>query len=373
MARGPATIAVEELPEADRLGDFPHPRMTERLFGHEEAERSLAAAFASGRMHHGWLVTGPEGVGKATLAWRLARHVLSPADERDSRGRSLAVRSEISAVRQVLALSHPGLLLIRRPYDPRNKRFAASIPVDEVRRLRAFLAMTAAPGAWRIVIVDSADDLNVSSANALLKSLEEPPVRTLFVLVSSEPGRLLPTIRSRCRTLELGLVTGQSLRDAVSAALEGAEIDAPDAASWPRLQHLAGGSVRRTLALIANDGLKVYGRIESLIGRLPKLDWGAAHGLADELTGVANTQRFETFFELLLDLMARLIRAKATGDGPPDEVALAERIITDQRLATWAELWETIVRDKAEVQTLNLDRKALVLGTLTRLEQAAGA
>lgn len=373
MARAPATIPVEEFPEADRLGDFPHPRATERLFGHEGAERALAGAFASERMHHAWLVTGPEGIGKATLAWRLARHVLSPDDERDSQGCSLAVRSDIGAVRQILALSHPGLLLIRRPYDPRNKRFAASIPVDEVRRLRSFLAMAAAPGTWRIVIVDSADDLNVSSANALLKSLEEPPVRTLFVLVSSEPGRLLPTIRSRCRTLELGPVAGAALREAVSAALEAASMTVPDAASWPRLEHLAGGSVRQALALIGSDGLELYGRIESLLARLPKLDWGAVHGLADALSGAANAQRFETFFELLLALLARLVRAKATGEGAADDVSLAQRIIADHRLATWAELWETIVRDKAEVQTLNLDRKALILGTLARLEQAAGA
>jgi len=263
--------------------------------------------------------------------------------------------------------------LIRRPYDQRNKRFAASIPVDEVRRLRSFLAFTAAPGNWRVVIVDSADDLNISSANALLKSLEEPPTRTVFFLVSSEPGRLLPTIRSRCRVLELGAVTGMALRDAASAALQAAGLDMPDASSWPRLEHLAAGSVRQALALIASDGLKLHARIEALIGGLANIDWGAAHGLGDELSGVANTQRFETFFELLLALLARLVRAKATGEGSPDDLALAHRIIADHRLATWAELWETIVRDKANVQALNLDRKALILGMLARLEQAAKA
>jgi DNA polymerase-3 subunit delta' len=372
MARAPAA-EIEELPESDRLGDFPHPRATERLFGHDHAERSLATAFASGRMHHGWLLIGPEGVGKATLAWRLARHVLSPPDERDSQARSLAIRSEAPAVRQVMALSHPGLLLIRRPYDVRNKRFSASIPVDEVRRLRAFLAHTAGAGAWRIVIVDSADDLNASSANALLKSLEEPPARTLFVLVSSQPGRLLPTIRSRCRTLELGPVRDQALRKAVEAALEASEAPVPGSIDWTQLERLSEGSVRQSLALIANDGLKMQARIETLLASLPNLDWGSAHKLGDELSGVANAQKFETFFELLLGLVARLVRTRASGEGEAGDQALAQRLIAEHRLATWAELWETIVRDKAEAQTLNLDRKALILETLSRIEQSARA
>ena len=162
-------------------------------------------------MHHAWLLAGREGIGKATFAYRLARHVLARPEERDPFGQSLEVAADSTAARQVAALSHPGLLVLRRPYDTRTKRFGASIPVDEVRRLKSFLGLTAGDGAWRVVIVDAADDLNINAANALLKSLEEPPKRAVFLLVSSEPSRLLPTIRSRSRRLDLAALAAGAI------------------------------------------------------------------------------------------------------------------------------------------------------------------
>ncbi len=334
-------------------------------------------ALASGRIHHAWLLAGPEGIGKATLAYRFAAYALANSAERDPSMASLALPEDASALRTVRALSHPGLLVIRRPWDPKGKRFAATIPVDEVRKLRAFLAHTAGgatrtgEAVQRVVIVDQADELNVSSANALLKSLEEPPARTLFLLITSQPGRLLPTIRSRCRMLALAPLEAEELRQAAEQALEAAGLLSPTQGDWPRLLHLARGSVRRLLALATGDGLKLAQRVSTILENLPKVDWAAAHGLADELAGAANEQRFEVFFDLLLDLSARLARAAATGEGQPGEVALARRLITEGRLASWAELWETVVREKALALALNLDRKALVLETLSRLEGAS--
>ena len=377
MARAPAVREIEAPPEADRLGGFPHPRETRRLSGHAAAERELAEALASGRMHHAWLLAGHEGIGKATLAYRFAAYALADAAARDPSASSLELPENTPALRMVRALSHPGLLVIRRPWDQQKKRFVASIPVDEVRKLRAFLAHTAGgasrPGepVQRVVIVDQADELNVSSANALLKSLEEPPVRTLFLLVTSQPGRLLPTIRSRCRTIALGPLEPEALRMAAEQALEAAELTKPDEADWPRLVQLARGSVRRLLALATSEGLKLAGRASLFLENLPKVDWVAAHALADDLAGAANDQRFDTFFDLLLDAAARLARAAATGEGEPSEVALARRLIPEGRLASWADLWETVGREKAEALALNLDRKTLVLETLSRLEGAS--
>ena len=228
MARAPTVQETENLPEADRLDGAPHPRMTAKLFGHRGAEQTLAEGLASGRMHHGWLLSGAEGIGKATLAYRFARAALSHSDERDSAGKSLSVSSETSGSRQVRALSHPGLLIIRRPYLIKDKRMAASIPVDEVRRLRQFLALSVEPKAWRVVIVDSADELNIAAANALLKSLEEPPPRTIFLLITSQPGRLLATIRSRCRVLPMSSLTPSQLRQAATQALEAESSATPD-------------------------------------------------------------------------------------------------------------------------------------------------
>jgi len=371
MARAPALQEDESLPEADRLDGFLHPRETPTLIGHEATELELAQSFAGGRMHHAWLIAGPEGVGKATLAYRLARHVLAAPNERDAAVQSLEIAPNSVAARQIRALSHPGLLVLRRPYDVRAKRMAASIPVDEVRRLKTFLGLTAAQGAWRVVIVDAADELNINAANALLKSLEEPPIRALFLLIASEPSRLLPTIRSRCRRLDLAPLSGEALRKATEAALSAVENDMPDAQRWPLLERLAEGSVRRALQLAGSGGLELYERIESLLAALPQVDWAAVHALADQLSMAANEQRFEAFYNLLLDLLARLVRARATGHGAAPELALAERLIPEARMPAWAAVWEGILSDRADTALLNLDKKALVLGTFAKLETLA--
>jgi len=369
MARAPAAAALETPPEADRLEGFPHPRQTAELFGHETAERALAQALGAGRVHHAWLIAGPSGIGKATLAYRFARAALAEPSERSAD--SLAIADDTRAARQVRALSHPGLLVIRRPWDDKAKRFAASIPVDEVRKLRAFLSRSAIADTWRVVIVDEAGELNVSAANALLKSLEEPPPRTVFLLLSSAPGRLLPTIRSRCRTLSLQPLASGALRAAATQALTAAEKDVPAAADWPKLERLAEGSVGRLLGLWDAGGLELYQRIAALTGSLPRVDWRAAHALSDELQPAAAQPRFELFFELLLTILARLIRAQAAGEGGPDERELAARLIGEERLASFAGLWERIGRNKAETLALNLDRKALVLETVGALAAAA--
>jgi DNA polymerase III subunit delta' len=371
MVRAPAAPEIEVLPEADRLDGFAHPRETRTLFGHSAAEAELAQVFASGRMHHGWLLAGREGIGKATLAYRLARHVLAHPDERDRLGGSLEVDPDSSAARQVTALSHPGLLVLRRPYDTRAKRFAASIPVDEVRRLKSFLGLTAGENAWRIVIVDSADELNLNAANALLKSLEEPPARALFLLVASEPSRLLPTIRSRCRRLDLSPLASADLQHAVEAALAGAGLELPSPAAWPKLERLAEGSARRALQLTASGGLELYASVARLFADLPDVDWPAAHILTDGFGGSAQAQRFEAFYDLFLDLLARLVRARATGGGDGEEAAIATRLIAEPRLPAWAALWETLLAERIDVQVLNLDRKALILGALAKLQAVA--
>ena len=372
MARAPAVQETQEYPEADRLAGAPHPRITRLLFGHVAAERILAEAIKSARVHHAWLLAGPRGIGKATLAYRFASYALSPPKARDPLGPGLEIDPESSTARQVRALSHPDLMVIRRPYDIQKKRFAASIPIDEVRRIRSFLGHRGNEGSWRVVIVDEVDELNVNAANALLKSLEEPPDRAIFLLVSAEPGRLLATIRSRCRRLDLAPLGEQDLMRAVRQAVETKTGSAPDEADYAKLSRLAQGSVRRALSLEAAGGLALHQRIERLFAALPKIDWSAAHTLGDELSGTQSDDRFELFFELLLNHLAELIRTSASGSElGADQGNLAGRLIGDERLATFAELWETVAREKAETLALNLDRKALILSTVSRLETAA--
>ena len=371
MARAPAVQETEAVPESDRLEDTPHPRATLSLFGHSQAEQMLAEAFRSGRMHHGWLLAGPGGIGKATLAYRLARHVLAMPEERDAFGQSLDIAPETRAARQVLALSHPGLLVIRRPWDHKAKRFTASIPVDEVRRVRSFVTHTAGDGAYRVVIVDSADDLNPNAANALLKSLEEPPLRTLFLLVTSSPGRLLPTIRSRCRMLDLAPLREADLKRAAIKAMENAGTDPPAPSDWQRLIALSDGSVRRLLLLWTGKGLELQQRMENAMAALPGIDWGVVHALGDELGSTAADARFEMFFELLLQHIAGMVRTNVANSAGGGGAQPGRPAVAEARLASWAELWETVVREKSDTVALNLDRKSLILDTFRRIETVA--
>lgn len=377
MARAPLSAAaeIEAAPEADCLDGFTHPRFTPRLYGHGEAEDMLAAALHSGRMHHAWLISGREGIGKATLAYRFARAALARPVERDMFATSLDIDASTATAHQVAALSHPGLLVLRRGYEPKTKRFHASISVDEVRRLRSFLSLSAEEGSRRVVIVDSADEMNLNAANALLKSLEEPPPQTIFLIVSSAPRRLLATIRSRCRILNLSPLSEPDLRRACVQALTEAGKGQLSEDDFASLRTLADGSVRRLLSLKEGGGMALQAKIDRIFAALPKLDLKAAHALADELQPAAAEQKFALFYDLFQTTLARLIKRSAIaapqGSATPAEAALAARIITPHRLATFAELWETLARDKADASALNLDRKALILDTLTRLETAA--
>lgn len=376
MARAPILSGeVELLPEPDKLDGYPSPRLTEKLYGQTVAEQGFVDSFNSGRLHHGWIVTGPPGIGKATLCYRIARFLLAAESERDMFGGSLDIDPATMAARLVASLAHPELLVLRRPYDFKSKKLKSEITVDEVRRLKGFLGMGAGDG-WRVVIVDPVDELNANAANALLKSLEEPPKRTVFLLVSSAPERLLPTIRSRCRTLACAPLDDDDLRKAVAQALNAAEDAGANAAlpsgdEWQTLARLSEGSVRRFLMLQTAKGLDLHRKITALVADLPRIDWIDVHSIGDELGSAAAEAKYELFFDLLLGHLTRLVRTAATGEGDPADLRLARRIMPDDQLAAWAQLWETTVAEKASTEIYNLDRKSLILLTFQRIVQTS--
>lgn len=376
MARAPKIIEDTEArpPEADRLAGWPHPREMPDLFGHAAAGEELLQSFLSGRMHHGWLLSGQSGIGKATLAYRFARHMLDSDELSDAGKTSLSMAPDHRIFRQVASLAHPGLFVLRRPGAAAADKPRQNIPVEEVRRLKHFLTMTAA-STWRAVIVDAADDLNISSANALLKMLEEPPARTVFLIISASPARLFATIRSRCILLRLRPLDAGDLSSAVRAVCALADKEPPSSGEMARLALLAEGSPRRALELIAAEGVKTFEALRALLETLPRLDYSALHRLKDQLLAKDPEQSVKRFFDFLDFMLSKAIR-QACAPGPREAASQAApasfgQLIRPSNLALWTGLWETLHHLRAEAGRLNLDRSALLITVFAEIEKTA--
>ena len=367
MARARQIEEPADLPEADRIGDFPHPRETRHLVGHDAALACFAEAIASGRMHHAWLLTGPRGIGKATLAYRVARIVLAHGVGR-AVPRDLSLDEGHPCYRRVSTGGHGDLLLLRRPWDAsaRPARFKTAIPVDEVRRAGSFFSMSAGEGGWRVCIVDSADELNPNAANALLKILEEPPQRALFLLISHAPGRLLPTIRSRCRKLPM-----QPLGDSEMQQLLAQHLPDSDAATLAALTRLGRGSPGAALALADQGGVDVYRELTGFLAQLPQPDIIALHALGDRLSRREGEAAYRSLVTLLRQWLADMMRAQATGAFPEGadkaEIALMQQLGAAAPLDQWLEVWDNIGQLAARADAVNLDRKQVILNIFTSL------
>lgn len=368
-------MADDALPESDRLDGAPHPRDAARLFGHAAAEAEFLSAATSGRLPHGWLLTGPKGVGKATFAWRAARFLLAtpPVEDDGMFGappppKTLDISQDHPVSRRMAALSEPGLFLLRRPWDIKEKRLKTQLTVDEVRGLKGFFHMSAGSHR-RVVIVDSADEMNPSAANALLKELEEPPEGAVLFLISHRPSGLLPTIRSRCRTLRFNPLGDAALADALLQA--GAE--PPEGVA---LATLAQGSVGAAISLAEQGGPSLYADIARLLGTLPNMDRQLALRLAEGTAGKANEARFTLTLSLLDTALSRAARMGATGQAPtditPDEVAMLHRLApTPQHAREWASLAQTLTARARRGKAVNLDPASLVFDIFLDLDRMA--
>ncbi len=348
MAKSPKT---ETIPDLDGLPGLPLPQDQTELFGHAAAEQDLLDAYRSERMHHAWIIGGPKGIGKASLAFRFARFSQAFPD-RFSPGcksaSSLETGSEGDKGAGGRIQAHINILHLKRPWDHNAKRYKTELTVDEIRRTVSFFGTTSGGRGWRICIVDSADEMNANAANALLKVLEEPPNRSIFLILSHAPGRLLPTIRSRCRRLDLKPLDNDDL----SAALK--SLGRADSHSAQDIHHairLSGGSVRRAVLLLENGGVETAREFDAIADALPALDVKQLHSFADKVSARGADDIYELFKDLLRDRIAANVR-RDTANG-----------IAARRLVRWADVWEKTDQATTLAETLNLDRKQVVLDT----------
>ncbi|WEX79068.1 DNA polymerase III subunit delta' [Sinorhizobium numidicum] len=328
------------------------PAENNKLFGHLQAEAFLAQSYKSGKGHHAVLIEGPEGIGKATLAFRFANHVLShpePAEAPDS----LVDPDPASIItRQLASGASHNLLHLTRPLDEKTGRAKGAITVDEVRRAGKFFGQTSGTGNWRIVIIDTADDLNRNAANAILKILEEPPRRSLFLVLTHAPGKLLPTIRSRCLPLRLKPLDKEPMRQALAHL--GFDLTGPNA---DRILSAANGSVSEALKLLNYGGLDIAAAFEEILSGQGPAVRKQMHKLADILAAKDSETIFDFFSSLLMGRVMQLARDAATAG----DLERAERL---------ARLSSGFAERLTVSDAYNLDRKQTILALLDDLKNA---
>ena len=309
-------------------------------------------------MHHAWLLSGPKGIGKATLAYRMARKLLGGESLLST---SLNIPASDEIAQRVEALTHGNLFVLRRPYDTKLKRFLQDIPVDRVREVSGFFQETAAEtGTWRVCIIDSADELNRNSENAILKLLEEPPSNTLFILISSAPGRLLPTIRSRCMGLELRAVPDDQITGWLAEHGRGSP-DLIDAAV-----RLSRGAPGKALALVQNADVvlrSISDYIQSLGRTAPDVDMTIAKRLAEKRHVISR----DLFWDGLDDTIYAHALYAATGayKGP----------FTPASLKRSPKIWQANHKRLRDVRraegAINLDKTATMFELLSSIREAS--
>ena len=354
---------IEELPDID--GDNP-PRLTRILTGHAKPQADFLAALNGGRMPHAWLLTGPKGVGKASFAYLAARLVLSGGS---ATAMSPALESDDAHL--VEEGAHPDLFVLKRDYNLKTQKFRGDIPAEAARDLRQSFNLSAGRGGWRVAIIDSIDELNRYGVNALLKLIEEPPEKCLFLIICHNPGRLLDTIRSRCRMLSFNALDESDLQSIVHGRLEGSDPNEVAASAF-----LAQGSAGYALMLSEEGGFDLYREMIGVLETAPQLDVEKLHGLAGRFGARAAPEQFAIFCFLLSGWLHRYVRFASTGAGFQPvfegEEALVNRLLGDGLgVEPFVALWEKVEQDSRAVEALNLDKKQAVLEWMTGFADAS--
>lgn len=335
--------------ESDQQAGCLHPRRRYDLVGHEDAQTGFAKAWDSGNLHHAWLITGPRGVGKASLAWRAARRILGarPAPDYGTLGSS----PDDPVCQLFESQACADLLVLRRPWDDKRKRWRGEITVDEARKASKFFEKTAGAGGWRACIVDSIDDMNNNAANALLKTLEEPPARGVLFLISHSPGRLKATIRSRCRRLDLRAPDAKQTTDWLTSTADGMDREQAEAASA-----MANGAPGRALELAVSGGVSMSRTVDNLVDLGTRVSPSETRALAERVSARNADGLREVFYECLARSIQQRARIRAcAGEDPTSWLDASAQL-------------QTLVRD---ADNIYLDARQSALSALNLAREAA--
>lgn len=369
-------------PDIDSMVDAAAPEMAEDVtprtnpdcLGHEDIEKMILADFTAGRMPHAIVLSGAPGIGKATLAYRLARFLLSQSEAGGASlfgdaapPENLYIAADQPVFRRVASGGHADLMTVEREFDEKRGRLKNDISVESVRRIHPFLRKTAAEGGWRVVIVDSAEHLNQSSQNALLKILEEPPKKTVLILTTAQPGGFLPTIRSRCRMIPMAGLSDdvmQTLLDKFAPGLP------PSQKSM--LVTLAEGSIGRALQFHEDGGIALYQDLLQAAATLPELDLVLVHELAEKFGKFGAERSFETACDILTGWCERVTRLQARGqpmaDVLPGDGAVFQRLTDLYPPQHFLQTWEKLTKLFYQTDAYNLDKRQALITSFLMLQ-----
>jgi DNA polymerase III subunit delta' len=318
----------------DTIDDTPPPMISARLIGHQTILETMLAEFGIGKMHHATILSGPQGIGKATLAFHFARQVF-------------ALAGEANATEKIEAGTHPSLMHVTRSLNEDTKKYRTEIVVADIHRANHFLSRTASGGGTRIIIIDPADDMNRNAANALLKNLEEPPAKTYYFLISHVSGRLLPTIRSRCRMVNVPALMDAQVTEVLTRNLG---LDHSEAAELARYSE---GSVRQAMTMARYGGIDIVAAL-NVFAADQKFSAVAAQNLASAVSDRESEPRYALLTDLIEQRLATAARAHAQKGNPQDSVAISE-------------LYQAVQQQRVLAEGYKLDRKLEVFNVLRRV------
>ncbi|ETS11481.1 DNA polymerase III subunit delta' [Bartonella quintana] len=339
---------INFLRQYDDIDTVLSPSQNNIIFGHEAARHFLAQMRQEGRLHHALIFEGEHGIGKATLAFHLAWNILS-----SQKGDFLQPESNSITWRQITQGSHPCLLHISRRFDVKTQKFKTGILIDDIRDIMHFLHKTSQDNGWRIVIIDPADDMNRSAANAILKTLEEPPAKTLFIIITHSSGKLLPTIRSRCQQISLRPLHDDEMKKVITHVFFNQ--NRLNEETIKMIVQRSKGSPRKAALLIHHGGLEIVKNIDTLLEQ-SVCNPAIVHTLAQTLSSLSSVIQFQQFCNEILDK----IQKKAIMLAEKGNLALSKK---------YAQIWQEIHQEVEEMQSFNLDKKQFIINLLFRVHK----